>query len=260
VSQLARHAARVRKLAAVLREPAYRRALRHRVAASIENESIPLRTDFRTVLDVGANRGQFAVVAARRFPDAELICFEPLAGPGARLRRAVGRDARLTLWPVALGASDEEAVFHVSAADDSSSLLVIGPGQREAFPGTQEQTTARVQVRRLDSLIEPARFDAPVLLKIDVQGGELAVLQGAERILESIHVVLVEVSFVELYKDQALADEVWQHLRGHGFLCRGIWSVGYGLGGECLQGDLLFTRRGFDPFGSDVDPSGFFAG
>jgi FkbM family methyltransferase len=231
----------------VLREPQYRRALRYGVAASVEHEAIPLRHGFKTVIDAGANRGQFAVFAARRFPHAALICFEPLPEPGARLRRAVGNLGRLKLWDVALGAANEEAEFHVSAADDSSSLLPIGQRQREAFPGTGERTITRVQVRRLDDLLQPGELIAPVLLKIDVQGGELAVLQGAEGILPSIEAVLVEVSFVELYAGQALADEIWDYLGSHGFSCRGVWSVSYGSKRECLQGDLLFARAGFEP-------------
>jgi hypothetical protein len=58
----------------------------------------------------------------------------------------------------------------------------------------------------------------------------------------------VEASFVELYGGQALVDEVWALLRSTGFSCRGIWSVTYGRRGECLQGDFLFSRDGFDPF------------
>jgi len=247
VPPLAAHVAKARKLLAVLRVPDYRRALRHGVAASVEHEAMPLRGDFLTVIDAGANKGQFAIFAARRFPRAALLCFEPLPDAAARLRRAVGNVGRLKLWNVALGAADGQAEFHVSAADDSSSLLAIGARQRAEFPGTAERMTTTVDVRRLDGLLEPTELTRPVLLKIDVQGGELAVLQGAEASLESIDAVLVEVSFVELYTGQALADEVWEHLRHHGFSCRGVWSMTYGRSGECLQGDLLFARAGFEP-------------
>jgi FkbM family methyltransferase len=209
---------------------------------------MPLRRDFRTVIDAGANRGQFAVYAARRFPQAVLICFEPLPAPADKLRRAVGIVDRLRVSEFALGAVSEAADFHVSAADDSSSLLPIGQRQREAFPGTGERTTIRIQVRRLDEVLRAEEMVEPVLLKIDVQGGELGVLQGADKVVRSIDAILVEVSFVELYSGQALADEVWDHLRSRGFSCRGIWSMTYGMGGRCLQGDLLFARRGFDPF------------
>jgi FkbM family methyltransferase len=239
--------ARLRKLVTIARVREYRDALRSGVAASVEHEKMPIRPDFVTVIDAGANRGQFAVFAARRFPGAMLFCFEPLSGPGARLRRAVHAHDRLKVWNVALGAANGEADFHVAVADDSSSLLPIGARQREAFPRTKEREIRRVQVRRLDAVLETTDLSRPVLLKIDVQGGELGVLQGAEGLIQSVDAVLVEVSFLELYDGQALADAVWNHLHERGFSCRGAWSLTYSGRGECLQGDLLFARSGFDP-------------
>jgi FkbM family methyltransferase len=244
---VAQQAARLRKFVTIARVRDYRDALWTGVAASVEHEKIPIRTDFLTVVDAGANRGQFAVFAARRFPSARLLCFEPLPGPGARLRRAVHARGRLKLWNLALGAANHEAEFHVAVADDSSSLLPIGTRQRAEFPRTKERETRRVDVRRLDSVLRPSELARPVLLKIDVQGGELGVLQGAEGLIESVDAVLVEVSFVELYDGQALADAVWNHLYERGFSCRGAWSMTYSGTGECLQGDLLFARAGFDP-------------
>ena len=86
-----------------------------------------------------------------------------------------------------------------------------------------------------------------MLLKLDVQGGELAVLEGGPRTLEHVQAVLVEVSFVELYTGQPLADKVFDRLRTLGFTCRGGWSLTYGSAGECLQGDFLFARGSFEP-------------
>ncbi len=239
---------RARKLLWILRDPGYRRALRHGVAASVEHESIPLRPDFATVLDVGANRGQFAVFATRRFPEATIACFEPLAGPRARLQRVLGPTGRLRLFDVAIGARHESAPFHLAGADDSSSLLVSTDRQHEAFPGTQTSSTLTVQVRRLDEVLEPGDLRSPVLLKIDVQGGELGVLEGADGLLHRVDALLMEASFVELYSGQALADDLWKFAHEHGFSCRGVWSLTYGAAGECLLGDLLFAREGFDPF------------
>jgi FkbM family methyltransferase len=247
MSPLKRQLTRARKLLRVLREPQYRRAVRHGVAASIEYEGIPFRGDYRTVIDVGANRGQFALFAARRFPAATLICFEPLPKARARLMRVVDGHSKLRVFDLALSDQDGTAEFHVSKADDSSSLLPIGRRQREAFPGTDEQTTIEVTVRRLDDVLEPADLTAPVLLKIDVQGAELGTLRGAEGLFDSIDAILVEASFVELYAGQALVGDVWSYLQMQGFSCHGIWSATYGRRGECLQGDFLFSRDGFDP-------------
>lgn len=237
---------RARKLFAVLRHREYRRAMRVGVAASVEHEAIPLRKDFATVIDVGANRGQFAVFVRRRIPNSTLICFEPLPGARARLKRAVG-EARLQLSEFALGARDGTAEFHVASADHSSSLMPIGSRQVEAFPGTKERRTIAVEVRRLDGVLGQQTLVRPVLMKIDVQGGELGVLEGARLTLEEVDALLVEVSFIELYTGQPLADDVFDHLRGHGFASVGTWSITYGRHGECLQADFLFARPGFDP-------------
>lgn len=237
---------RANKLVAVLRHREYRRAMRFGVAASVEHQAIPLRSDFETVIDVGANRGQFAVFARQRFPNAALICFEPLPEERARLRRAVGGGTKVELSEFALGARNATGEFHVASAADSSSLLPIGSRQVAAFPDTKERRTMAVEIRRLDDVIDRHTLARPVLLKIDVQGGELGVLQGGQQTLEMIDAVLVEVSFVELYTGQALADDVFDYLRDYDFSCVGTWSVTYGRRGECLQADFLFARAGFD--------------
>ncbi len=238
--------AKTRKLFAVMRTSEYRRGLRYGVAASIEHERIPLRRDFQTVLDAGANRGQFALFARQMLPGATLLCFEPLAAPRRRLERVtVGSGA--TIFDVALGARAETASFHVSAADDSSSLLSIGARQREAFPGTEEREQISVRVRRLDEVIDANALARPVLLKVDVQGGELALLQGAEGVLGVVDAMLIEASFVQLYEGQPLIGEVWKLIAAAGFTCRGIWSITYGPGGVSLQADFLFAREGFEP-------------
>jgi FkbM family methyltransferase len=163
------------------------------------------------------------------------------------LRRVIDRTAPLRVFDVAVGASNEVAEFHIADADDSSSLLISNHRQREAFPGAESNRSISVEIRRLDEVLAARDLLTPVLLKIDVQGGELGVLRGAEALLKSIDAVLLEASFVELYVGQALVDDLWSFLNGHGFTCRGIWSATYGTAGECLLADLLFARRAFEP-------------
>ena len=94
----------LRKLAKVLANSGYRTSLRRAgVAAAIEHESLLKTLDFATVVDIGANRGQFALVARRCFPAARIIAFEPLAGPAERFRTALGGDPLITLHQVAIG-------------------------------------------------------------------------------------------------------------------------------------------------------------
>lgn len=83
----------------------------------------------------------------------------------------------------------------------------------------------------------------PVLLKIDVQGGELGVLRGAERSLQHVDAVLVECSFVEFYDGQPLAHDVLDFLGEQGFRLTGAGTPTTDANGSVVQIDLLFVRR-----------------
>lgn len=233
--------ARARKLLKVLSHGDYRIALlRGRVAAAIEHERLLKTFRFQTVVDIGANRGQFALVSRHCFPEARIISFEPLSTPARQFLTVLGADFGVTLHQVAIGKEAGEATIHVSGSDDSSSLLPITKLQSSLFSGTSEVRTETIQVEPLRKLITPSDIEAPALLKVDVQGYELTTLQGCESLLGSFQYVLVECSFIELYEGQALADDVCVYLREHGFHLQGVHNVYYDSTGRAIQADFLF--------------------
>ena len=234
---------KLRKLMCLVRTPAFRRALRLRVAAAVEHEDVPFKHDFASVIDVGAHHGQFALFAHHRFPRAQLFCFEPQPDARQIIRRVFPQPEPMKLFDVALGSDTAAAqAMHVSRADDSSSLLPITERYTTAFPGTDEVTSITVPVTRLDdALAEPAPA-RPCLLKIDVQGYELEVLRGGDRVLRDVDEVFVECSFVELYTGQALAGELIAHLWSKGFRLTGVFCIKRDMAGRCLQADILFER------------------
>jgi FkbM family methyltransferase len=237
---LARRGVKAAKIAA---DPAYRAALRQGVAAAVEHGDVGFcHSSFGSILDVGASRGQFALFARKRFPGAALYCFEPLPGPRAKLESLLGGSDALRVFPFALDLSDGQREFHVSRHDDSSSLLEISSRQVRAFQGTEEAQRIAVETARLDRVLTGEQLGRPALLKIDVQGNELAVLRGGEAVLEQIDEILVECSFVELYKGQALADDVICFLRERGFALRGVYSLLQDPDCGSLQADFLFVR------------------
>lgn len=233
---------RARKLATVLRHPAYWRALSLGVAAAVEHEGAALDHQYRTVIDVGANRGQFLLLAARRFQDASLIAFEPLPQAREVLSRAIPRWRPVRLFDLALSDLTGIAAFHVSRADDSSSLLPISDAQVSTFPGTEEVAELAVRTARLDELLTPDDLVAPVLLKIDAQGGELGVLKGAAGLLQHVTTVLVECSFTELYEGQPTAEDVVRFVGVQGFRLHSVGTVTTGSDGRPVQADFVFER------------------
>lgn len=234
---------KLRKLLLILVVPSWRSALRsHRVAAGIEH-ALVLRNlgPVRTIVDIGANRGQFALVARHCFHEARIISFEPLAGPARVYREVFEQDYRSTLVEAAVGPAHGKAEIHLSERDDSSSLLPITDRQDELFPGTSEAGTAMVRVVRLADVLQAEDIVAPALLKLDVQGFELKALEGSEDFLPRFDWVYVECSFEELYSGQALAYEVIAWLHERGFRLTGVFNMSYDRFGRAIQADFLFT-------------------
>jgi len=217
------------------------RALRFGVAAGVEHFAV-LRSlgEVRTVVDIGANRGQFALVARHCFPAATLVSFEPLPGPAALYRAVFAGDGRARLVEAAIGVEPGEAVIHLSARDDSSSLLPITARQNALFPGTAEAGHSAIRVARLVDEVGAEDLVAPALLKLDVQGFELQALDGCEALLGRFAWVYVECSFVELYEGQAFADEVIAWLRARGLRLAGVYHMAYDGDGRAVQADFLF--------------------
>jgi FkbM family methyltransferase len=235
---------KTRKLAKLLAHGDYRAALKAgRVAAAIEHERLLKTLKCATVVDIGANRGQFALVSRHCFPDAQIFSFEPLAAPLARFRAVLGHDPHVKLFPVAIGATAGESVIHVAAEDDSSSLLPMTALQTSLFSESREVRTETIRVNRLEECVTPDDIHPPALLKIDVQGYELTTLDGCEPLLKLFAYLYVECSYVELYAGQALADEVVAYLREQGFRLHGVYNSFFNSQGRAVQSDLLFVPR-----------------
>jgi len=233
------------KLLSILRSRPYRTALlRHNVAAGVEHERVLTLLDCRSVIDVGANRGQFSLVARRCFPEARIVAFEPLSRPAERFRRVLAGDPRVTLHQCAVGPQKAVASMHVSCKDDSSSMLPITSRQRSIFPGTGESGTTMVHVGRLVDFVHAVDLRAPALLKLDVQGYELEALRGCEDLLDSFSYVYAEGSFVELYRGQVLADDLIAWLRRREFRLSGVYGEVFDGQGRAVQADMLFRRVG----------------
>lgn len=235
---------RIKKFFRLLRTPSYRRALRLGVGAAIEHEEVLRRCKPDLVIDVGANVGQFSLVVRHESPDAQIIAFEPLSGPAKTFRAVFSGDRQVELHQVAIGrTAGHDIAMHISARADSSSLLEITRTQIETFPGTQEVGIEKVEVRPLSDFVSELHVPSNAMLKIDVQGYELEVLQATGGVLAKIDWIYVESSFVALYANQALAHEILEFLAARDFSLRSIHNVHQDKTGAVIQADFLFHRH-----------------
>ncbi len=232
---------RLHKMLILLGNSRYRRALCHGVAAAIEHRHL-VELQARTVIDAGAHHGQFALLALELFPAAGILAFEPLREPRRRFLAALQGEPRVRLYPMALGSRAGEERMLVAARDDCSSLRHATAAQLEMAERSQPVASEAVRVVALDEVLARQALIPPVLLKIDVQGYELEVLQGADGVLGQIDAVYVEASFRELYAGQALISDVIDLLRARGFVLEGVYNVACDRAGRALQADFDFRR------------------
>lgn len=228
------------KACKILRRAEYYKAFFSGVAAAVEHEALLSNIYCKTIIDIGANRGQFSLVARHCFKDAQIFAFEPLPQPFKVLQNIFVHDHMITLYQMAIGSASIPQQMHISQKDDSSSLLPITELQNKVFPGTKEKAIINVDVKPLDSILKKNGVRHPALLKIDVQGYELEVLKGCKNILSLLAYVYVECSYQELYQGQPLANEIISFLNQQGFDLKGVYNTDYDALGRAIQSDMFF--------------------
>jgi len=202
----------------------------------------------KTVIDVGANVGQFAVACAKIFPGSTIYSFEPTPKCVEKFKKHISRLEGIHIFQTALGEQRGEAMLHVNSFSQSSSILSLAEAHRRAFPQARETHTIRVPVSTLDAELDSVSMDSPVLLKLDVQGYELRVLQGSGNTLEKVDYVLIEASFRPMFEGEVTFVEVVRRMEQSGFeFMRPVAWLTAPATGEVLQADALFVRRQRSP-------------
>lgn len=214
---------------------------RHFVLAGLEHLGIFKIVRPTTIVDIGANRGQFSLIA-NELTNANIYAFEPLREPSKVFNEIFSSSNNVKLFNVAIGDVPGKSCIYISGRDDSSSLLPITHLQSSTFANTGEVDRAVIEIGLLDDYIKAHEIKSPSLLKIDVQGFEGRVLVGSEKLLHCFDFIYCECSFLEFYEGQILAPEVIEWLRYRDFHLNAIFNSLHGEDGEIMQADFLFKR------------------
>lgn len=174
--------------------------------------------DLDCIIDVGANIGQFAIAANKFYPNAIIHSFEPVPSSFVALEKNITNIPNINIYNVALGDISGDISFYQNAHSHASSVLEVSNFQKSSVPKTRKFHAIKVQCYRLDKFLFKNPIQGTSLLKLDVQGFEKNVLIGAQNFLNQIDYIVLETSFISMYKNEPLFDEMHSFLKTLGFV------------------------------------------
>jgi FkbM family methyltransferase len=216
------------------------RSLRHAVG---RRARVVAELGIDLVIDVGANRGQFALEIRRAGYAGRIVSVEPLADASRELFRLAAKDERWAVIRSAVGPRHGSATIHVAAnLGASSSLLPMLELHARAAPQARHVADELVDIATLDDLVGPHLRDRDSLFtKLDVQGYELEAMASGAATLVRSSLVQLEMSLLPLYEAGPTYRDVIEYMEQRGFRLIGIEPGFTSPKGLLLQADGLFA-------------------
>jgi len=201
--------------------------------------------DINLIFDIGASDGGFARKIKKILPDSAIYCFEPLP---KSFKRLTERNSEMNFFfPVNVALSDKTGQMNFYLCENntgSSSMLEMNKSHKEAYPHTSTNTKMVVNSNTLDLFSKDLDLtNKNILLKLDVQGAEKIVLEGAADTLKHVDLIFCEMNFTTTYNGCVLFGDLNNFLEKNGFILCGIENISQNkFTGEFLQADAYFKK------------------
>jgi len=199
------------------------------------------------LFDVGASVGQTVRLYRQVFPQAEIHSFEPHPPSYQALCENTRGDDHVHLHQLAVSDGDGQCTLHVCSIPVASSIFAFTAERTDWVPPSVDEV-AEISVHHtsIDTFCKTSRIPRIDVLKIDVQGAELKVLEGARRMLreQAIDIVYCEVFMVGLYESQSWFWDVCKHMSALGYSFFGLYDMKRDTAtGQQKWGDAMFLSR-----------------
>ena len=198
-----------------------------------------------TIIDGGASIGDISLKFANYFPQSNVYCFEPYSDFIQFLNERFDDNERIIICPYALSATNKDLNLYINNSKGTNSTLPpLSKGV--SIYGNQFENTG-VEIAKaisLDAWAKQNCIDHIDILKLDVQGTELDVLKGANRLLSinGIDALLIEVNFENCYQNQTGWDALISYLMNSGYCLFNFYNFYY-FEGKLIQSDAIFFRN-----------------
>jgi FkbM family methyltransferase len=199
------------------------------------------------IFDVGACRGEVALIYNRLFPDSLIYCFEPFSPSFNLLNNNISELKNIIAFNKALGSFNGKTVFHSNRSSPTNSILPTNDESKLIWKNDVHDTISTIEAEMvtLDRFISENNIKKIDILKLDVQGSEFMVLEGAKKAIESgiIKVIFAEMITLPTYKNQKNPGEFLELLRSCGFMLYNFYNISLTRSGMLRQMDAIFIKQ-----------------
>jgi len=194
---------------------------------------------------VGAHYGETALRYIDLFPEARIYSFEPFPDSVKKFKENTSRYPKVQVFEKAFSNIEHESTFYINTSDATNSLLNSNRTDSWIDSATETKHSIKVQTDTIDHFCERMSIESIDILKLDVQGAELLVLEGARRMLENkkINLIFTEVEFIEIYKGQPLFHEITAFLSAYNYQLFGLHTAHKFDNGQLAWGDAIYLKK-----------------
>ena len=196
-----------------------------------------------TIFDIGAYDGRISKEFLMKFPQAEIHAFEPFPESFEKLNKLKESQKGLIANNCAIADTIGHKDLHVNSFSPTNSLYESNSVNDYHNNLMKTQNIISVKTDTIDNYCKANAIQHIDILKMDIQGGELDALKGAEELLskKKISYIYVEVEFVEMYKKQPLFIDIASYLKGYGFSLYNLYHSVIDSTGQLMWADALFV-------------------
>lgn len=191
------------------------------------------------ILEAGAHVGDDTIAMLDLWKDATLYAFEPIPDLYAKLESRVGHYSRAHTYQLGLSDKSGKSKIYVSSgASDASSSILKPKKHLEINPAVKFNKTITIETVTVSDWIKESAINRIDFMWLDLQGMELSVLKHVGPVLDTVKVILAEVSLIETYENVPQVDELKKFMKKRGFTAK-LEETPYPD-----MGDILFVKRG----------------
>jgi FkbM family methyltransferase len=198
------------------------------------------------IFDVGAYVGEVAATYKRLFPQSTIYCFEPFPDSFQKLNRLC-RDGSIKAHQIALSDKKGNTTFNINVDLSCNSLLLPTESDFKCYSAKSiKDSEIQVETNTLDNFCTGAKISCIDILKLDVEGAEVKVLEGASRMLskQAIKLIYSEVMFIPHYDGGCMFHELTAFLNRYGYTLFNLYHLRSARNGQLRWGNAIFLSPG----------------